>query len=84
MDYEIPPEGGIDKGAMQFMVNNSMFSNLFLWTRCGTAIAPRFELTADRFVSTDFVTRFDTGKCTPEQFVAAERVGAVIASNPRY
>ena len=31
-----------------------------------------------------FDTRFESGMCTPEQFAAAERVGAVIASGPRY
>lgn len=83
LDYEVP-EGGVSNGGMQFMVSNSMFGSLLLWTRCGTANAMRLELTGDRFVVNGFDTRFESGKCTPEQFAAAERVGAVIASGPRY
>jgi hypothetical protein len=31
-----------------------------------------------------FETHFDAANCTPEQFVAAEHVGTVIGSSPRY
>ena len=71
-------------GGIQLNVLNSVVKSVLLLTGCGAGSGQHREITADRVVMRDFVTRFDACKCTAEQLAAAERVGAVIATSPRY
>ena len=84
LDYKVPPEGGIDKGSMQLTVDNSVIASVLIWTRCGSGLAKRLEITADRFVVKEIEDNFDAAKCSPEQLVAAKHVVDVIGSSPRY
>jgi hypothetical protein len=84
MNYTSADEDFLSGGGIQLNVLNSIVKEFSIHTGCGSAIGKHREITADRVVMRDYVTHFDASKCTPEQLAAAERVGAVIASSPRY
>ena len=84
--YAIPrdrtPES-IGDGSMKLDVSNNASRDMLLWTACGSGHATRFEFTADRLVTDDFIMNTHPA-CAIEYFTAAERVGQVIWSNPSY
>ena len=54
-------------------------------TTCGIITSTHdTDITADRFIVTGVIKKFDASPCTSEQLAASEKIAALVESNPRY
>ena len=84
MNFTGANESFVSGGGIRLSVSSSVVNFVSILTHCGPGSASFVELTPERLVVKNFATHFDNRRCTPEQLAAADRVGAVISSSPRY